>query len=74
MFSAGQQNPAADPAAAQGVGRSGSLRHWAEGGLQQALPGTESCHVSCPSVTGSSAMPARGLFAWNRAFQAVLVP
>ncbi|KAI1231589.1 hypothetical protein IHE44_0007661 [Lamprotornis superbus] len=47
----GQQNPAADPSAAQGVGRSGSLCHWAEGGLQQALPGTESCHNNMVSAS-----------------------
>lgn len=74
MFSPGQQNPAADPSAAQGVGRSGSLCHWAEGGLQQALPGTESCHVSCHSFRRITAMPAQALFAWNHAFRGVLAP
>lgn len=73
VFSPGQQNPAAHPSAAQGVGRSGSLRHWAEGELQQAVPGTESCHVSCHSFRGVSAVPARDLFAWNCASQGVLV-
>lgn len=73
VSSPGQQNPAAHPSAAQGVGRSCSLRHWAEGGLQQAVPGTESCHVSCHSFTGVTAVPARGLCAWNCASQGVLV-
>lgn len=54
--SARGQDTAAPGGVEEGVGRSGELHLWPEGGLQQAFPRTEGCYVSHMTLFNANIM------------------